>query len=195
MNANQVTVLVRQASEGDSAAWEHLYAEYSRLLWGVARRFRLDEHQRADAVQATWLKLLENIDDIRDPACLPGWLATTVRRICSDKVRASQREKPVEVLGEWRVVHQRADDDDDTCPVRSLIRREHQAAVRLVLAELPEQQKQLLQLLHASPALSYQELSKLTGMPVGSIGPTRARILAKLRSALQAHGLVDGVCA
>ena len=194
MNANQVTVLVREASEGDRAAWEDLYAEYSRLLWGVARRFRLDEHQRADAVQATWLKLLENIDGIRDPACLPGWLATTVRRICADKVRSSQREKPVEVLGEWRVVLERAE-DDDTCPVRSLIRREHQAAVRLVLAELPEQQKQLLQLLHASPPPSYQELSELTGMPVGSIGPTRARILAKLRSALQAHGLVDGACA
>lgn len=194
MNANQVTVLVREASEGDSGAWEDLYAEYSRLLWGVARRFRLDEHQRADAVQATWLKLLENIDGIRDPACLPGWLATTVRRICADKVRSSQREKPVEVLGEWRVVLERAE-DDDTCPVRSLIRREHQAAVRLVLAELPEQQKQLLQLLHASPPPSYQELSELTGMPVGSIGPTRARILAKLRSALQAHGLVDGACA
>ena len=194
MNANQVTVLVREASEGDSAALEDLYAEYSRLLWGVARRFRLDEHQRADAVQATWLKLLENIDGIRDPACLPGWLATTVRRICSDKVRSSQREKPVEVLGEWRVVLERAE-DDDTCPVRSLIRREHQAAVRLVLAELPEQHKQLLQLLHASPPPSYQELSELTGMPVGSIGPTRARILAKLRSALQAHGLVDGACA
>lgn len=194
MNANQVTVLVREASEGDSGAWEDLYAEYSRLLWGVARRFRLDEHQRADAVQATWLKLLENIDGIRDPACLPGWLATTVRRICADKVRSSQREKPVEVLGEWRVVLERAE-DDDTCPVRSLIRREHQAAVRLVLAELPEQQKHLLQLLHASPPPSYQELSELTGMPVGSIGPTRARILAKLRSALQAHGLVDGACA
>jgi len=83
MNGNQVTSLVRRAREGDCAAWELLYEEYSRLLWGVARRFRLDDHQRADAVQTTWLRLLESVDDIRDPARLPGWLATTVRRTCS----------------------------------------------------------------------------------------------------------------
>ncbi len=187
-----VAVVVRRASEGDRAAWEMLVTEYSGLLWAVTRRFRLDEAQRADAVQTTWLRLFEHLDDIREPESLPGWLATTVRRVCLESLRGSKREEPIESLHEHAgSVGARNAEPDDTCPVRSALRREHQALVRRVLAELPDKHRRLMNLLLAAPAPSYREVSAQLGMPVGSIGPTRARILARMREMLAASDLND----
>ncbi|SDL74515.1 RNA polymerase sigma factor, sigma-70 family [Geodermatophilus siccatus] len=173
--------LVRRAAGGDEVAWDAIVDRYSRLLWSVVRGFRLTDAQAADAVQTTWVRLLENLDAIREPERLAGWLRTTARRACLETVRRASRECPVDphVHTALEQVAGRADD-----PEAHVLRQERAAMVREALGELPQRHQRLLELLVASPPLSYEEISARLGMPVGSIGPTRARLLTRLRTAL-----------
>ncbi len=192
MESTQIAALVRRANAGDTSAWRLLVEEYSDLLWGVARRFGMSEAQRADAVQDTWVKLFENLDSIRQPERLPGWLATTARRCCLAVVGETSRERPVDFFASYLDgTPQRFEESDHTSPERSAVRREHQMIVRRVLEELPPQHRRLIDLLMSSPTPCYQTVVNELGMPHGSVGPTRARILAKMRVQLEASGLHD----
>lgn len=190
MEAAEVTGLLERAARGDQAAWQGIVAEYGRLVEGVARGFRLDDAQTADAVQVTWLRLVEHLADIRDPGRLPGWLRTTTRRICLSLLRDHGREQPADVLdppsagSRWSAA-------DDAGPETWAVRRDQEGLVRRAVATLPERHRALLGMLVCSPPASYSEISAGLGIPVGSIGPTRARILARLRTELAAAGLSD----
>ena len=192
MDAAAVTDLVRRAAQGDQRAWRGIVEEYGRLVWSVARGFRLSEAQTADAVQTTWLRLVEHLADIRDPERLPGWLRTTTRRACLAVARDHCREQATDDLEHAPAVPWDRP-ADDAGPETSAVRHEQQVLVRRAVAALPAQQQALLGLLVASPALSYAQISARLGMPVGSIGPTRARILARLRTKLETAGVYDAV--
>ena len=96
MEAAEVTVLVHRAAEGDPAAWNAIVDEYAGLLWSVTRGFRLNEAQAADAVQTTWLRLVEHVADLREPAHVAGWLKTTAHRVCLQVIRQGGREQLVD---------------------------------------------------------------------------------------------------
>ncbi|WP_448611825.1 RNA polymerase sigma factor [Geodermatophilus sp. URMC 60] len=192
MEPAEVTVLVHRAAEGDPVAWNAIVDEYAGLLWSVVRGFRLNDAQAADAVQTTWLRLVEHVADLREPEHVAGWLKTTASRVCLQVIRQGGREQ----LVDWDedrgpVGGVRPDGPEEDGPEATALRREQQVLVRRALAELPDRHRQLMELLVASPPISYQEISARLGMPVGSIGPTRARILAHLRESLATVGLRD----
>jgi RNA polymerase sigma factor (sigma-70 family) len=176
-------VLVEGARRGDQAAWSALVSRYLPLVRSVVRGFRLSDWDADDVAQTVWVRLLEHLDRIREPEALPGWIATTARHESLRLARRHGREAPMDELEEH--VHPSADradlDDDMLCAERD-------RAVRDGLAELPTGQQKLLVLLTADPPPSYRDISRHLGMPVGSIGPTRARSLERLRntSAVQA---------
>ena len=190
MDAAEVTGLVRRAAQGDQEAWEGIVDEYSGLVWSVARGFRLDEAQMADAVQTTWLRLVEHLAEIREPERLPGWLRTTTRRACLATAHQSHRESPVDAA-EQSCASDHGGHLDDAGPEASAVRQDQRVLVRRVVATLPPRHRALLGMLVSSPPLSYEEISAGLGIPVGSIGPTRARILGRLRTALETAGLHD----
>ena len=190
MDAAEVTGLVRRAAQGDQRAWQGIVDEYSGLVWSVARGFRLDEAQMADAVQTTWLRLVEHLAEIREPERLPGWLRTTTRRACLATARQSLREQPVDA-GEQSSAWDHGGHFDDAGPETSAVRQDQQVLVRRAVATLPPRHRALLGMLVSSPPVSYEEISAGLGIPVGSIGPTRARILGRLRTALETAGLHD----
>ena len=194
MESAEVTMLVERAAEGDPAAWDAIVDEYAGLLWSVVRGFRLNEAQAADAVQTTWLRLVEHVADLREPQHLAGWLKTTASRVCLQVIRQGGREQAVD-WGEDRSgsCSVWCDDPEQDGPEASALRPEHLSLVRQVLADLPDRHRQLLELLVASPPVSYRDISVRLGMPIGSIGPTRARLLARLREALLSVGLEDPV--
>jgi RNA polymerase sigma factor (sigma-70 family) len=192
MEPAEVTVLIHRAAEGDPTAWNAIVDEFAGLLWSVVRGFRLNEAQSADAVQTTWLRLVEHIADLREPEHVAGWLKTTAHRVCLQVIRQGGREQ----LTDWEedrgpVSGVRYEGPDEDGPEAAAMRQEQQVLVRRALAELPDRHRQLMELLVASPPISYQDISARLGMPVGSIGPTRARILARLREALATVGLQD----
>jgi RNA polymerase sigma factor (sigma-70 family) len=190
METVELTDLVRRAARGDQRAWKAIVEQYSRLVWSVARGYRLSEAQTADAVQTTWLRLLEHLSEIREPDRLPGWLRTTAQRVCLAMLRDARREAPMEACEEttvdvgWPVA-------EEAGPEECALRRDHQLLVRRAVATLPQRHQALLGLLVSPTPVSYQEISAGLGMPVGSIGPTRARILARLRLELETAGLCD----
>ncbi len=173
--------LVRRAASGDRWAWERLVDQYARLIWAMTRDFNLIESDAADVAQVTWLRLFEHIDRLEQPARVASWLAATARHECLRKVAA--RKKIVLVHDATALdgvaVHQPEVDE-------RLLADERAQDVRRALACLPPQWRQLLQLLMADPPASYAEISDQLGLPVGSIGPTRGRCLARLRDLLQA---------
>jgi RNA polymerase sigma factor (sigma-70 family) len=187
-----ITALVHRATAGDSTAWDAIVAEYGGLVRSVARGCRLGEAQTADAVQTTWLLLVEHLGSIRDPERLAGWLRTTARRVCLGMLREAGREEPTDSCDQHGdPVEDRWGATDEAGPELSAVRRDHEVLVRRAVATLPPRHRQLIDLLVASPPVSYRQISSGLGIPVGSIGPTRARALARLRAALETAGLHD----
>jgi len=166
-----VTDLVTSARSGDKQAWDALVKRYAPLIWSICRQYRLDDSGIEDVGQAVWLRLVEHLADLRDPAALPGWLATTTRRECCRVQRATSRlPAGGRVLGDMPAAQTKTAEHE-------LLVTERHAALREALARLPLSGQRLLSMLSADPPLPYTEISARLGIPVGSIGPHRHRYL------------------
>jgi RNA polymerase sigma factor (sigma-70 family) len=193
MESDEITNLVQRARAGDQAAWNAIVDEYANLVGWVVRSYRLGASQAADAAQTTWLRLIEHLDSVREPDRLGGWLSTTARRVCLEIMRQSRREYLVdscEDQAEAETAIGRYQDVAEDGPEARTIRQDQQRVVRGVLATFSDRDRTLLELL-ASDDLSYKGISERLGMPIGSIGPTRARLLVRLRLGLEAVGVRD----
>jgi RNA polymerase sigma factor (sigma-70 family) len=171
-----VVSLVARAAGGDQAAWDEIVERYAPLVWAICLRHQLDRQSIDDIGQSVWLLLVENIGRLREPAALPGWIATTTRRECLRALRASGRHgletpTPAEELPS----------DGSAAIEQEIIEAELHAALRAAFADLPGRCRELLSLLLSDPSPGYESISATLGMPMGSIGPTRARCLARLR--------------
>jgi RNA polymerase sigma factor (sigma-70 family) len=168
--------LLSRAARGDQAAWNTLVESFGQMVWSIARSFHLDDATAKDVTQTVWLKLVENCDRITDPERLPGWLATTCRREALRVARLRQRTIPTEF--EYDV------QDPSPSLEALLVEDEEVREVVIAFSALGKDCQQLLRLLATEPPLSYEEISEITGRPVGSLGPTRARCIARLKSAM-----------
>jgi RNA polymerase sigma factor (sigma-70 family) len=166
--------VVTAASAGDRTALSELVERFATRVRTVARMHRLAAHDVDDVMQTTWLRLLEHVGTIRDPNAVGAWLETTARRESLRLLRASGRECPTD---NERVL------DAPVAPVdeRRLGDDERRAAVAAALEQMTGRRRELLSMLFAEDAPSYAEISRALSMPIGSIGPTRARCLAWLR--------------
>jgi RNA polymerase sigma factor (sigma-70 family) len=168
------------AAKGDQQAWDSIVNSYSELVWTVARSFRLSATDASDVSQATWLKLVEHVGDIRDAERLGAWLATTARREALGLLRRSKRDIPVEDAGLTE-----ADEHDDDGPEQRAMRNEQDLLLWRSFKQLGDACQRLLRMLLIDPPPSYAEIGAALSMPVGSIGPTRARCLTSLRALLK----------
>jgi RNA polymerase sigma factor (sigma-70 family) len=191
MADDTVAGLVHGAADGDQRAWDSLVDRFSGLVWSVTRQHRLSDADAADVCQATWLRLVENLAALREPEAVGGWLATTARRECLRIIRHSGRQVVTDIEGEIEL----AADSQQTDPDRFLLADERHVAMRAAFAQLGEACRTLLKLLIADPPLSYSEISGVLDMPIGSIGPTRARCLDRLRKSPALAGITaDPAC-
>src|SRR5436190_9669588 len=176
--------IVRAAQGGDAAAREQIIERYANLVWWTVRGFRLPHSDTHDAVQNTWLAMLEHLEQLHDPYRLPGWLVTTARRQCLNLLRRGNRE----FCGIEDSMLDRPDDRDPG-PETVITRRRMNATLWSHVESLPPRGRTLLLALTAHDAPRYAELARATGIPIGSIGPTRMRYLRKLRRRLEESGL------
>lgn len=168
--------LLKSAAAGDQTAWNALVDQFGQMVWSIARSFRLDDATAKDVSQTVWLRLVENLDKISDPERLPGWLATTCRREALRVVRLRDRTVPSDF--EYDI------EDESPSMETMLIEDEETREVVAAFHTLADDCRQLLRLLTVEPALTYEEISELIDRPVGSLGPTRARCIERLRSAM-----------
>ena len=182
-----VTDLVARASSGDSRAWDALVDRYAPLVRSICRKYQLGPADADDVAQSVLLHLVDHLDQLRDAAALPGWLATTTRRECWRVMRTSRA--PRMVFFEPNADYRR--DEQCGAPDQHLLEAERHAAVREAFTHLPQEGQALIAMLIADPPLPYAEISAKLGMPVGSIGPTRSRYLDKIRRYPAIAALLD----
>jgi RNA polymerase sigma factor (sigma-70 family) len=182
-----VIALVSRAGNGDKRAWDELVERYAPLVWSICRRHRLGELDAADVGQEVWLRLVEQLRALREPAALPGWLATTTHRECIRVMRARRKRERLETADDLEA----APDAHAALVEQELLAAERDAALRQAFAQLPPRCQRLLSLLMQDPPLPYAEISARLGTPVGSIGPNRARCLDSLRRIPVLAALID----
>lgn len=177
-------VLVARCRQGDGAAWRSLVKRHQRLVYAIVMRLGLDEHGAADVFQTVFARLVQHLPRIADPARLQGWIAVTVKREALLQLRRGRRT--VSMSGD-------SDDGDDgpgwdladesPRPGDALDELQQLTRLRRALDQLDERSRTLLLLLFRSDGekVAYEDVARQLGLPIGSIGPTRARALEKLR--------------
>ncbi len=179
-----LTNLVRCAAEGDSDAWNQLVERFAGMVWAVARSYRLNASDAADVSQTTWLRLVQHLDRIEQPERVGAWLAITARHEALRVARQASRQLPV---GDHIIIDLVAEDgvsNDD-----ALLANERARELWALVMRLPARCQLILRLLTADPPLSYRDLGEALDMPIGSIGPTRARCLEHLRKIASSAGI------
>ncbi len=170
----ELDALVSAAQSGDNVAWSRLVDRFDRMLRSVARSYRLSPQDVDDAVQATWIKLYEHLDRLRDTSAIAGWLATTVRR-------ESLRVLQMHVREHLTDCPEPREDLRHEGPEAQLLASERRLVLTRALATLPERQRRLMELIATDDAENYAQIGAALDMPVGSIGPIRARSLARMQ--------------
>jgi RNA polymerase sigma factor (sigma-70 family) len=170
------TELMCAARRGDSGAWDSLVRRFADVVDGTVRRYRLQEADARDAAQRTWLRLLEHHDQLHNPEALGGWLSTTAARECLRILRGRT----------WAELVVEAVDPVDPAggPERRVLDAAAAGELRTLIESLPERSRVLMAALFDEAPPRYAELSRRTGIPIGSIGPTRARALRQLKALL-----------
>lgn len=174
-----IASLLNAAGDGDQGSWDEVVGRHAGLVWSVARGFGLGEADAADVSQTVWLRLVENVRTLRDPAQLAAWLVTVTRRESVRVLRLQGREV--------------ADDDPAGAvadpapsPERHVLQLESRQQLWSALTRLPPRCQALLRALVAVTESHYSQVAAALGMPVGSVGPTRLRCLDLLRRELGA---------
>ncbi|WP_374676148.1 RNA polymerase sigma factor [Ideonella sp.] len=186
--------LVRACQRGSPAAWRTLVQRYQRLIYTVPRRAGLDEHEAADVFQVAFTALWQQLPRLQQPERVQAWLVTTARRETLRRLRQRQREAPLAAAVGGPTEDETGNpadaepvDHDALLPAEQLQALQAQQQVQRAMARLDARSRELLSYLYLSdPPLSYEEVAGRMGMALGSVGPTRARCLDKLRQALQA---------
>lgn len=180
--ADPTPELVRRCMLGDAAAWRAFVERHTRLVWSVIRRHRLEESDAEDVHQAVFMAAVSNLSSLRESGRVVAWLATTTRRECWRTLR-NRRRTATGAL---------SDDAAASVPAaeESLELLEQRQAVRESLMELGGRCQRLLEALFSAPGEpSYPAIAEQLGMPIGSIGPTRARCLRQLCAILLDRGI------
>ncbi len=175
--------LIAACRAGEAAAWDALIARYQRLVYTIPLRYGLTSAEADDVFQSVWLKLLQHLPSLREPDRVAAWLVTTARRECWDRRRGADHARtdlvPPDLVPEDSWV-------EESTPEEMVIRYEKHHAIRQAIDHLEERCRRLLRYLYyETPKPTYAEVAARLEMPVGAVGPTRARCLEKLRQMLE----------
>jgi RNA polymerase sigma factor (sigma-70 family) len=172
-----ITDVLSSAGDGNQAAWEEVIRRYGRLVSAVVRGYGLQEADRRDAEQGTWLQLVQHHRAVRDPERLGAWLSTTARREC---LRVLRRASHIADLDEVDAMPDPRSDVE-----QQVLDADEVSRVWAVVAAFPPRRQAVARELLADDRKPYADIARSTGIPVGSLGPTRARVLAQLRRVLE----------
>jgi RNA polymerase sigma factor (sigma-70 family) len=178
---DSVADLLLEISHRNPAAWDEILRRYGTLVSATVRSFRLQDADTLDAIQMTWLRLAENAHRVQFPERLGGWLAVTARRECLHILRQATRGSHRTDIAPETV------SDPSTGPEQRAIDATTTQTLRKLIDELPPRRRTLIHLLFTDHPCSYDKAARISGIPLGGIGPTRARALHQLRDKLDHH--------
>jgi RNA polymerase sigma factor (sigma-70 family) len=165
--------VLSRAAAGDETAWREIVDRYQRLVFATIRSFRIDLSEAEDIFQEAFLRLHAHAMRVRDARALASWLIVTTRHLCVDHLARRQASARMAAALEPPV--------QPDSPLDLLIRLERAQEVREAIATLPPRCRDLLRALYFEREKpSYEDVAKALKVPVGSVGPTRARCLGQL---------------
>ncbi len=173
--------LVAAACDGEQSAWSEIMVRYGRLVTCVVGSYRMQDADAADAEASTWLHAVESLATLRDPDRLGGWLRTIARRECLAVLRHTLVEEPSDAAAAGLL-------DGDPGPEACAITTDVSRAIAEAMGRLPRRGLRLIIALFFLSEMPYAEMAEHTGMPIGSLGPTRMRSLRLLRTSLEGAG-------
>jgi RNA polymerase sigma factor (sigma-70 family) len=186
--SDDLCVLVPAAVAGGRDAWNHLVGRYTTMIRNVARGYHLNNGDVEDVVQTVWLRCFQHLSQLREVRALPGWLKTTAQHEALRLSTSHARSISMDPIDLERMLDRTDDGSDGSV---DLLRAEANQTVREALDELPAGHRKLLTVLYDDAQPSYRDISQVLGIPTGSIGPTRARCLAKLRRTIALRSYQD----
>lgn len=185
---SDLTSLVRRCQRQDSEAWAQLVDRFSAYVYSIARRHRLNDEDAADVFQNTFLALHRGIDRLEEPETLPKWLAVTASRMSLRAKRVQKKTVSLEAEEgslEDLIASEEATAEQEAASASQAL------SLRRAVASMKDRCGPLLQMLYFDEDATYQSVSDQLGVPVGAIGPTRARCLEKLRKILLKAGFFE----
>jgi RNA polymerase sigma factor (sigma-70 family) len=171
--------VVARCLNGDSSAWKQLIERYQTFIFGIAVRSGLNPTDADDIFQNVCLKLCLHLQELRDHSCLKAWLGAVTRQECFRLFR----RQTVESLDTLNDVPY-----DRETPEETVLRSERIAQVRSSIASLSAECRELLERLYCPTPLPYVTIAEELEIPLGSVGPRRARCLERLKKNLESHG-------
>jgi RNA polymerase sigma factor (sigma-70 family) len=171
--------LIAACVAGDQDAWRTMVERLSPIVWTVARSHRLSPDDCQDVYQLTWMRAVQHLHKIRSPDRLSAWFTTAARRECLKHIERNRKHVPVGDSAMLETTGAEVESPDATA-----VRRARDGEILAVLRKLPARDQDILGLLMTDPPASYDEVSRILGVPRGSIGPLRQRALARMRGML-----------
>jgi len=178
--------LIRACLSGDGTAWDALLTRYARFIYAIALHAGLTEDDAADVLQMVSMSLLDHLADLRNADRLAPWIATVTRRHAM-RVRSRNSRAAAPIPVEHASAFNGGVDVTENFD-EALMAQYEQQLVQEAIERLPPKCRDLLHLLFSEESLSYADIAERLNMPVGSIGPNRARCLQQLRKALEELG-------
>ncbi|HST48412.1 MAG TPA: sigma-70 family RNA polymerase sigma factor [Jatrophihabitans sp.] len=178
--ASRAGEVFRRYRDGQPEAMGELVAMLTPILWHTVRAQRLDKQSTEDVLQTTWLALVRSAGSISDPRAVLQWLIVSARREAWRVMRTESRQTPYEIAEDA------VQTPEAELPESVVLRDASDKLLWSHIATLPERCRTLLRVIAFADRPDYPELARSLGMPIGSIGPTRGRCLAKLRASLSA---------
>jgi RNA polymerase sigma factor (sigma-70 family) len=171
--------LLMACQQGEEDAWGALVGRYERLVYTIPYRYGLTPSEVSDVFQSVWLALLRNLGSLRQPDRIAAWLVTTTRRECWERRRGGSYKKEFSSELDSNIIKTKS---DEPSPDELVSTYERHEALRQAMEHLEPRCRRLIHLLYFDPSIpSYADVSEMLSMPIGSIGPMRARCLKKLR--------------
>jgi RNA polymerase sigma factor (sigma-70 family) len=179
---DDLALLVSSAVDGDQAAWNTIVDRFAGRVWAVCRAYRLNQADASDVFQQTWLRVLENLESLRDPARFGAWIGTTCRH---EALATLRRSKRYHLVGNSGLLDRTTDPGDD--PDRPVLVADRNAELWRAFRRLSRRCQEVLRVLVADAEDGrpwYELAAAALGIPIGSLGPTRGRCLTRLREYL-----------
>ena len=186
---DRAAIALTEYREGNHQALGDLVREATPLLWHTVRAQGVEHDTADDVVQSTWVALVRHADTIAEPKAVLKWLLVTAKRAAWEAVRKHRDdEKRRTELPDDSPEHPMALPAKDPLPDDEVLREERDRILWMSLQKLPGRCQELLRLVSLADRPDYRYISAAIGMPMGSIGSTRGRCLAKLRTILDEQG-------
>ncbi|QEV57803.1 sigma-70 family RNA polymerase sigma factor [Streptomyces spectabilis] len=179
LSRDDFTDLVCACRGGDERAWAELHARFGPLVRRVVGSYRLQQADVDDVCQHVWSRVCRDLHTLRTALTLRAWLATVARREALRHLGRARRDIPVG--GPWEFASVPGDRGD---PEESAVAAAECELVRAAVRQLPRQHQELIHLLFADPPVGYDVISEKLGIPRGSIGPMRSRIVGRVRQVM-----------